>query len=53
MTEKTQFPWVHVSPGSGETLVRRDGIAFSKLPFDSVLTKQYLCQKLAKSVDVH
>ena len=26
MTEKTQFPGIHVSPGSAETLVRRGGI---------------------------
>jgi len=41
---------VQVSPGSANTLVRRGGI--TKQPFDSVLSQQYICQKLPKSVYV-
>jgi len=40
---------VHVSPGSAETLLRRGGI---KWLIDSILSRQHLCQKLAKSVNV-
>jgi len=40
---------VHVSPGNVETLVRSWD---NKLPFDSILSQQHLCQKLPKSVDV-
>jgi len=39
------------SQGSAETLLRRGGI--TKLPFNSIFSQQYLCQKLSKSVDVH
>jgi len=50
MTEKDLISWVRVSSGSAETFVRRGGN--NKPPFDSILTNQYICQKLSKSVDV-
>ena len=42
---------VHVSLGSAETLVRRGGI-INHHSIASILSQQYLCQKLLKSVDV-
>jgi len=42
---------VHVSIGSAETLVRRGGI-INHHSIASILSQQYLCQKLSKSVDV-
>jgi len=47
MTEKTICGvYVHVSPGSAETLVRKGGIT------NSLLCQQHLCQKFPKWVDV-
>jgi len=45
-----QISVVHVSPGSAETLARGGD---NKLLFNNVLTRQHLCQKLPKSVNVH
>ena len=41
--------WVHVSPGSAETL---EGEVGKKSPFNSVLTQQHLGKKLPKLVNV-
>ena len=44
MTEKTQFPGVHVSPGSVEILVRVGGITNHHLiayPFSNISAKNY------------
>ena len=47
---KDTISWVHVSPGSAETLVRKGGITNHHLIAQS---QEHLCQKLPKSADVH